>query len=84
MAGFFVAEQMPQGPHRKRKLLELKKRAKKNQLGEILQRIGALLCLLLVFSFYSKQDMYTEVQTNGVGEQSSLFEQLVFKRGNTG
>ena len=29
MAGFFVAEQMPQGPHRKRKLLELKKTRQK-------------------------------------------------------
>ena len=84
MAGLFVAEQMSKGPHRKRKLLELNKRAKRNQLGEVLQRISALLCLLFFFYAAPVYEDINDFQELIAGETVGLWERLVFRRGNTG
>ena len=52
MAGLFYAEQLPPTKRRQLLLQDLKKRAQCQKLGEIVQRVGLLLGLLLGLSFH--------------------------------
>ena len=83
MAGFFFAELIP---HKKRRALLLKdlhKRAKEHRLGDIMQRISALLTMLLFLSigFLSHTNIHSPSTPNS---SASLEHSPNHNRGNTG
>ena len=62
-AGLFFAENLPQSRRRNMLLRELKKRAKRNRLGEVLQRISVLLPMLCFFILSQNSLLYGQSQT---------------------
>ena len=61
-AGLFYAENLPQSRRKNMLLRELKKRAKRNRLGEVLQRISMILSVLLFFTLSTKSLIHGQNQ----------------------
>lgn len=92
MAGLFHAEQMPENKRRSVLLRNLKSRAQKHQLGEIVKRILPLLCLLMVVGFGtdSPEDpcgsvgAYGQCRDSAARVKHEALRSLRLERGNTG
>ena len=61
-AGFFYTENLPQSRRKNMLLRELKKRAKRNGLGEVLQRIASILPVLCLFVLSNSSLIYGQNQ----------------------
>ena len=85
MAGLFVAENMTASKRRDLVIRDLKARAKRNRLGEVLQRIAAIMCILMVIGQTTIINSSTHNQSKV--ELTSNAKKLPFStpaRGNTG
>ena len=86
MAGLFYAEQVPHKKRRKLLLNDLKQRARRHGLGEVLQRIAAFGCAIL-FTALVSSDIPAETHRTGIQPPKSgqpISPEKGVSRGNTG
>ena len=81
-AGFFYTENLPQSRRKNMLLRELKKRAKRNGLGEVLQRIAAILPILCLFVLSNNSLIYGQNQeihsSRDVAQISDFLEETTY------
>ena len=81
-AGFFYTENLPQSRRKNMLLRELKKRAKRNGLGEVLQRIAAILSILCLFVLSNNSLIYEQNQeiqsSRDVAQISDFLEETTY------